>query len=82
MLQQSTTQSTTSLLTDATKLTKKTTEPDIIWSMPATEKSQPKIKTASTGQSALNNDDTLIIGIVGGVVAFIAILIIIICIIR
>ncbi|CAG9768910.1 unnamed protein product [Ceutorhynchus assimilis] len=82
MMQQSTTQSTTSLLTDSTKLLKKATEPDIIWSMPATEKAQPKIKTASTGQSALNNDDTLIIGIVGGVVAFIAILIIIICIIR
>ncbi|XP_076250172.1 uncharacterized protein LOC143190010 [Rhynchophorus ferrugineus] len=75
------TQSTT--LTGSTRLQKKTTEPDIIWSMPpATEKPQPKIKTASTGPSTLNNDDTLIIGIVGGVVAFIAILIIIICIIR
>ncbi|GLG93930.1 Protein artichoke, partial [Gryllus bimaculatus] len=36
----------------------------------------------ATGASGLNNDDTLIIGIVGGVVAFIAILIIVICIIR
>lgn len=33
-------------------------------------------------QPIMSNDDTLIIGIVGGVVAFIAILIIIICIVR
>lgn len=80
MISPTTTKSTT--LTGSTRLQKKTTEPEIIWSMPVTEKQQPKIKTASTGQSTLNNDDTLIIGIVGGVVAFIAILIIVICIIR
>lgn len=60
-----------------------TTEPEIIWSMPP---SQPplKIKTKPplVKQASIGNDDTLIIGIVGGVVAFIAILIIIICIVR
>lgn len=73
----STTQSTT-------KLTQKTTEPDIIWSVAPTKKNKPKnnMKGIITGQSSVNNDDTLIIGIVGGVVAFIAILVIIICIIR
>lgn len=60
-----------------------TAEPEIIWSMPPT---QPPIKIKTKAPllkaSTLNNDDTLIIGIVGGVVAFIAILIIIICIVR
>ncbi|XP_050293092.1 protein artichoke [Anthonomus grandis grandis] len=74
-----------------TRPKKKSTEPDIIWSMPpVTEKSQVITKTASIGggnaggnsHQPFNNDDTLIIGIVGGVVAFIAILIIVICIIR
>lgn len=60
-----------------------TLEPEIIWSMPATHpplkiKTKPPLLKAG----AMNNDDTLIIGIVGGVVAFIAILIIIICIVR
>lgn len=60
-----------------------TTEPEIIWSVPATHpplkvKTKPPLLKAGT----INNDDTLIIGIVGGVVAFIAILIIIICIVR
>ncbi|KAJ8918975.1 hypothetical protein NQ315_016879 [Exocentrus adspersus] len=76
----SSTPSSTSILTRGTKIQQKTTEPDIIWSVPTTEK--VKSKTSSGSQSALNNDDTLIIGIVGGVVAFIAILVIIICIIR
>ncbi|XP_063906562.1 protein artichoke isoform X2 [Zophobas morio] len=75
------TQSTTSsVLTRSTRLHPKTTEPEIIWSVPVSE--EPKTTKPVAGQSALNNDDTLIIGIVGGVVAFIAILIIIICIIR
>ncbi|CAG9822681.1 unnamed protein product [Phaedon cochleariae] len=74
------TQSSTSTLTRGTRFKTKATEPEIIWSMPTTEK--PKSKLPQSGQSTLNNDDTLIIGIVGGVVAFIAILIIIICIIR
>lgn len=60
-----------------------TTEPEIIWSMPP---SQPplKIKTKPplVNKASSGNDDTLIIGIVGGVVAFILILIIIICIVR
>lgn len=72
----------TSIITRGTRPHVKTTEPEIIWSVPVTEKVKNKIKPPSTGQSTLNNDDTLIIGIVGGVVAFIAILIIIICIIR
>ncbi|XP_044261824.1 protein artichoke [Tribolium madens] len=68
-----------SLLPRSTRLHTKMTEPEIIWSVPVTEKVKtPKPVTSSS----LNNDDTLIIGIVGGVVAFIAILIIIICIIR
>ncbi|GJQ82059.1 hypothetical protein Trydic_g6932 [Trypoxylus dichotomus] len=73
----STTQSTT-------KLTRKTTETDIIWSVAPTKKNKSKnnVNNIITGQSSVNNDDTLIIGIVGGVVAFIAILVIIICIIR
>ncbi|KAJ8965008.1 hypothetical protein NQ314_004406 [Rhamnusium bicolor] len=76
----SSTQSSTSIFTRGTRPQPKITEPEIIWSLPTTEKAKPKLPTA--GQSALNNDDTLIIGIVGGVVAFIAILVIIICIIR
>lgn len=77
-----TTQSTTSTASRTTRLIPKTTEPEIIWSLPSTEKAKPGVKMPGLGQSAINNDDTLIIGIVGGVVAFIAILIIIICIIR
>ncbi|XP_017785904.1 PREDICTED: chaoptin [Nicrophorus vespilloides] len=66
-----------------TRLLPKTTEPEIIWSVASTEKIKPKTaQKPAIGQSSINNDDTLIIGIVGGVVAFIAILIIIICIIR
>ncbi|XP_072380256.1 uncharacterized protein [Diabrotica undecimpunctata] len=70
----------TSIFTRGTKLHPKMTEPEIIWSMPTTEKAKPKI--AQAGQSPITNDDTLIIGIVGGVVAFIAMLVIIICIFR
>ncbi|KAG5671694.1 hypothetical protein PVAND_001879 [Polypedilum vanderplanki] len=59
-----------------------TQEPDIIWSVPQITQSA-KIKTKSPPiKQTLTNDDTLIIGIVGGVVAFIAILIIVICIVR
>lgn len=73
----STTQSTS-------KPSRKTTEADIIWSVAPTKtnKSKQNMKGIITGSSSVNNDDTLIIGIVGGVVAFIAILVIIICIIR
>ncbi|XP_056635571.1 protein artichoke isoform X1 [Diorhabda sublineata] len=76
----STASPSTSGFTKGSKVHPKQTEPDIIWSMPTTEKIKPKI--AQAGQTPITNDDTLIIGIVGGVVAFIAILIIIICIIR
>jgi hypothetical protein len=63
-------------------LTRPTTqEPDIIWSVPITQSAKIKTKSPQMKQP-LSNDDTLIIGIVGGVVAFIAILIIIICIVR
>lgn len=72
----------TSIYTRVTRPQTKMTEPEIIWSLPATEKTKVNNKKPITGQTTLNNDDTLIIGIVGGVVAFIAILIIIICIIR
>nr|CAD7393867.1 unnamed protein product [Timema cristinae] len=81
--------STTSILIRTSS--KSTTEPDIIWSMPPASKDKtPSTKatgiinkaTPTVSATSLNNDDTLIIGIVGGVVAFIAILIIIICIVR
>lgn len=61
-------------------------EPDIIWSVapsherpkaPGEPKGAPVVGVASS-----SNDDNLIIGIVGGVVAFIAILIVAICIVR
>lgn len=60
-----------------------TSEPMIIWSM---EPTQPPVnrrtKMPNMKAPIMSNDDTLIIGIVGGVVAFIAILIIVICIVR
>lgn len=61
-----------------------TEEPMIIWSAEPTQPPPMKIKTKAPLMKApiMSNDDTLIIGIVGGVVAFIAILIIIICIVR
>ncbi len=60
-----------------------TMEPDIIWSLPpaTTPKSHVTLKP-QTAMNMVGNDDTLIIGIVGGVVVFIALLVIIICIIR
>ncbi|XP_065169735.1 chaoptin [Atheta coriaria] len=79
-----TTTTTTNTPVKTTRLIPKTTEPEIIWSIAATEKTKTKTPKPATpvGQSTINNDDTLIIGIVGGVVAFITILIIVICIIR
>ncbi|KAH8278836.1 hypothetical protein KR018_010218 [Drosophila ironensis] len=70
-----------------TRSSSTTEEPLIIWSLEPTQPpSLKKIKTKAPLMKAqapiMSNDDTLIIGIVGGVVAFIAILIIIICIIR
>jgi hypothetical protein len=49
---------------------------------PTQSQSKLKPKPPQMKQPQMTNDDTLIIGIVGGVVAFIAILIIIICIAR
>ncbi|XP_014252515.1 chaoptin [Cimex lectularius] len=64
------------------RITMRTTEPDIIWSVaPPTTTHRMPTKTLM-GATMINNDDTLIISIVGGVVAFIAVLIIIICIVR
>uniref|UniRef100_A0A0C9RAE7 Chp_0 protein n=1 Tax=Fopius arisanus TaxID=64838 RepID=A0A0C9RAE7_9HYME len=58
-------------------------EPEIIWTVAPTtggtrHKNYPDVGTSSSSST----DDTLIIGIVGGVVAFIAIVVIIICICR
>ncbi|CAH1405408.1 unnamed protein product, partial [Nezara viridula] len=53
------------------------TEPDIIWSVPTTHRLPAKTMTPT-----VTNDDTLIISIVGSVVAFIAVLIIITCLAR
>ncbi|XP_030370397.1 protein artichoke [Scaptodrosophila lebanonensis] len=76
--------SSSQLITRTTALT--TEEPVIIWSLeptqPALKKIKPKAPLLKAQAPIMSNDDTLIIGIVGGVVAFIAILIIIICIIR
>ncbi|XP_064470933.1 protein artichoke-like [Ornithodoros turicata] len=52
-------------------------EPDIIFEVPTTVK--PRL---ATSQSALTKVDTMIIGIVAGVVAFVCILIMVICIVR
>lgn len=61
-------------------------EPDIIWSVeprpPARSRGSPTSATGPQAAQTPNNDDTLIIGIVGGVVSFIAVLIIGICIVR
>lgn len=60
-------------------------EPDIIWSVAPTH-DRPKVKGEPKGAPVIGvastNDDNLIIGIVGGVVAFIVILIVAICIVR
>lgn len=61
-------------------------EPDIIWSVaPSHERPKPQGEPKGApvlGVATSSNDDNLIIGIVGGVVAFIAILIVAICIVR
>ncbi|XP_034488669.1 protein artichoke [Drosophila innubila] len=79
-------QKSSSQLVTRTSSNPTTEEPLIIWSLEPTQPTIMKIKTKAPLMKAqapiIGNDDTLIIGIVGGVVAFIAILIIIICIIR
>lgn len=59
-------------------------EPDIIFSSSGSTSSPPKLKTkpAQIKQAHIGNDDTVIIAIVGGVVAFIALLILVVCIVR
>ncbi|RZF33839.1 hypothetical protein LSTR_LSTR008962 [Laodelphax striatellus] len=69
------------------KTSRITTEPDIIWSLPpmTPKATSPKILMTNKPPGMtqqISNDDTLIISIVGGVVGFIAILTIIICIVR
>lgn len=81
-----TTRSTTTETTTSMKST--TSEPEIIWTVAPTTSSnnRNKIYKGDIGNSVLGSptstDDTLIIGIVGGVVAFIAIVIIVVCICR
>lgn len=81
-----TTEATTPLVLKSSSriITRSTTaEPEIIWSLAPTQPpAKIKSKLPQMKQAPMSNDDTLIIGIVGGVVAFIAILIIIICIVR
>ncbi|KAL1132259.1 hypothetical protein AAG570_010216 [Ranatra chinensis] len=55
-----------------------TREPDIIWSVSST----PAVTSPPLPANTVNNDDTLIIGIVAGVVGFILILVVIICLVR
>uniref|UniRef100_A0A336MP89 CSON004247 protein n=1 Tax=Culicoides sonorensis TaxID=179676 RepID=A0A336MP89_CULSO len=59
-------------------------EPDIIFSSSASTSAPPKLKNkpAQIKQAHIGNDDTVIIAIVGGVVAFIALLILVVCIVR
>ncbi|XP_076174850.1 uncharacterized protein LOC143150461 [Ptiloglossa arizonensis] len=88
----------TTLLADATIASKKPTspvlEPEIIWTVAPAVQNDPKrnkhynnnnhehvVDTASVGSTS-GTDDTLIIGIVGGVVALTAIIVIVICICR
>lgn len=80
------TKQTTPLQTKQPRVTIKSSnfEPDIIFSSPASTSAPPKLKTkpAQIKQTHIGNDDTVIIAIVGGVVAFIALLIIVVCIVR
>ncbi|KAK0182220.1 hypothetical protein PV327_000381 [Microctonus hyperodae] len=80
--------STNAQTTETTPMTRSTgfSEPEIIWTVaPTTSDNRNKHGYNDIGGSPVTGsgtDDTLIIGIVGGVVAFIAIVIIIICICR
>ena len=77
---------TTTEVVYSTYSTQGTTEFDIIWRPDPTTTKNPNAATPTAlpnqKGSQLANMDSLIIGIVGGVVAFITIIIIIICIIR
>ncbi|XP_012286845.1 chaoptin isoform X2 [Orussus abietinus] len=82
------TTSSTTQTTETTRVTKSTTpEPEIIWTVaPTLQENRNKHHNNDLGSNSMGTstgtDDTLIIGIVGGVVAFIAIVVIIICICR
>ncbi|XP_070166621.1 protein artichoke isoform X1 [Polyergus mexicanus] len=81
------TTSTKPQMTETTLLMKSTThEPEIIWTVaPMVQNNRNKHidhTNASTMGNISNTDDTLIISIIGGVVAFIAIIVITICICR
>ena len=80
---------TTTEVVYATASTPATTEPDIIWRQESTTTRAtrkplpiPSVQPSQNKSHHLAKMDSLIIGIVGGVVAFITIIIIIICIIR
>lgn len=75
----STSQTTKKITTPVTSVS----EPDIIWSVEPRPPARSRgAQTGPQPSTTPSNDDTLIIGIVGGVVSFIAILIIGICIVR
>ncbi|GAB6024667.1 hypothetical protein CHUAL_009802 [Chamberlinius hualienensis] len=57
-------------------------EPDIIYEAPATKSVDNLPNDSTFGQNSLTNMDSMIIGIIVGVVAFVCILIIIICILK
>lgn len=78
---------TTTEVTYSTERTTSPPEPDIIWQPERSSRKpaptpQPSQLPKAIAPSQLANMDTVIIGIVGGVVAFITIIIIIICIVR
>ncbi|XP_046492704.1 chaoptin isoform X1 [Neodiprion pinetum] len=75
--------------TDPTAAVRSTTsEPEIIWTAAPTTQDGNKKKyhngdaTSPTGSNTTTTDDTLVIGIVGGVFAIVAIVVILICICR
>ncbi|XP_014361485.2 protein artichoke [Papilio machaon] len=80
-----TSSSSSATTTTAPRLVHRTSaEPDIIWSVaPSHERAKaPGEPKGAPVLASTTNDDNLIIGIVGGVVAFIAILIVAICVVR
>uniref|UniRef100_A0A8D8Z9Q1 Insulin-like growth factor-binding protein complex acid labile subunit n=1 Tax=Cacopsylla melanoneura TaxID=428564 RepID=A0A8D8Z9Q1_9HEMI len=87
-VRKTTTTSTTAPTTvrSTRRSTTTTSEPEIIWSLPPNTASpvtkRAPIVRSGASMTTISNDDTLIIGIVGGVIGFIVILIIIICIVR
>ena len=80
------TSTTTIEVTYSTSRTTTQSELEIIWEQPSTTRRSPVTSATQRPQTkqstGLANMDSVIIGIVGGVVAFITIIIIIICIVR